>query len=208
MKIKDLPETEKPYERLECLGAEILSDAELLAIIIQSGTKEKSAISIAQEILLLDKDNKGLSFLKSITKEELMSIKGLGRIKSLQLKAIAELNIRANCPRRNIRQVIKSPTDVALLIMPEMREESQELFKTIVLNTQNQVLKIVTSAIGTANGVIVEPRDILKEAIKYNAPRIVVAHNHPSGNLTPSEEDIKVTKRLIEARQNCWNRST
>lgn len=199
MKIKDLPEMEKPYEKLENYGAEKLSDAELLAVIIKSGIKNMTAVQLAQEVLLLDKDNVGISFLKNITIENLQKIKGLGRVKAIQLKAIAELSIRMAKPQKIFRKEICSPEAVAEILMNEMKDESQEMIKTILLNTQNQLIRIVTNAVGTASSSIVEIKDVFKEPIKSNASRIILVHNHPSGDPTPSNSDIRFSIKMRDA---------
>lgn len=199
MRIKDLPKTEKPYEKIENYGAECLSNAELLAVIIKTGTKNVTAIEIAQQILLLDKENKGLGFLKNVSIEELKNINGLGRVKSIQMKALAEFAIRFSKPQIIARKIITSPEDVAKILMLEMKDETQEIVKTLILNNQNELIRIVTNAVGTGNSSYVEVKDIFKEAIKSNAMKIIVVHNHPSGFVEPSKEDIKFTQKIKNA---------
>ena len=184
MKIKDLPQTERPYEKLEIYGAENLSNAELLAIIIKTGTKEKSSISIAQEVLKLKEgtmyDN--LRFLQDISLEEFMQIKGIGKVKAIQLKAVCELSKRMSRPINNQMIKIKTPEDVVNLLMPELRYEKREVAKVILLNTKNLVLKIINISLGGANFAYLEPKDVLAEAIKLQVPKIILVHNHPSGD--------------------------
>lgn len=196
MKIKDLPDMEKPYEKLEAYGASRLSDAELLAIIIRTGTKNSTSIELAQKLLLLDTEKRGLSFLKNISIQEMMQIKGLGRVKAIQLKAVFELAGRFLVPSINKRLVITGPDIVAKLLMNELKDETQEMIKTIIMNTQNELIRIVTNAIGSVNASIIEVRDIFKEPIKSNAPKIIIVHNHPSGNPEPSASDIKFTHKI------------
>ena len=160
MKIKDLPEMEKPYEKLENYGASRLSDAELLAVVLKSGTKNKTSVELAQEILLLDSEEKGLNFLKDIPTDELQKIKGLGRVKAIQLKAVVELATRISKPRKIIKRIITSPEEVANILMADMKDETQEIMKVLVLNTKNEIIRIATVGIGTANVNLIEVRDI------------------------------------------------
>ncbi|MBQ8298288.1 MAG: DNA repair protein RadC, partial [Clostridia bacterium] len=181
MRIKDLPETEKPYEKIENYGAECLSNAELLAVIIKSGTKNVTAVEIAQQVLLLDKENQGLGFLKNVSLEDLQNINGLGRVKSIQMKALAEFAVRFSKPNKIVRKAITSPEDVAEILMAEMKDEPQEIVKTLILNNQNELIRIVTNAVGSGNSSYIEIKDIFKDAIKSSATKIIVVHNHPSG---------------------------
>ncbi len=199
MKLKDLPVTEKPYEKIENYGAQFLSNAELLAVIIKTGTKDKTAIEIAQEILLLDYQNQGLSFLKDVSIEDLKNIKGLGRVKSIQLKAMVEFAVRFSKPSSIQKKCITSPDDVATLLMNELKDEPQELIKTLILNTQNEIMRIVTIVKGSGNASYVEIKDIFKDAIKSNASKIILVHNHPSGQVTPSKADIDLTTKVKRA---------
>lgn len=199
MKIKDLPEMEKPYEKLENYGATKLSDAELLAVIIKSGTKNKTSIELAQEVLLLDGENAGLSFLNDISIEDLQKIKGLGRVKAIQLKATIELAKRISKPYNISKKSVTTPDEVANILMPDMRDASQEIMKVVVLNVKNQIIKISTIGIGTANATLIEARDVFKEPIRLNSTRIIVAHNHPSGDPTPSKSDVLFSIKMREA---------
>lgn len=199
MKMKDFPLSERPYEKLELYGAENLSNAELLAIIIKTGTKEKSVVTIAQEILKLQTGN-NLRFLQELSIEDFMKIKGIGKIKAIQLKAVAELTKRIARPINN-KIKIKSAKDVANLLMPEMRYEKREVAKILLLNSKNIVQKIITISLGGTNFACLEPKDVLSEAIKIQAPKIILVHNHPSGDATPSKSDFNLTERLYEATQ-------
>ena len=196
MKLKDLPVTEKPYEKIENYGAQFLSNAELLAVIIKTGTKEKTAVEIAQELLLLDYKNQGLGFLKDISLEDLANIKGLGRVKSIQIKALVEFAVRFSKPSSIKKQAIISPEMVASILMNELKDESQEVIKTLILNTQNELMRIVTVTKGSTNSSYVEVKDIFKDAIKSNASKIILVHNHPSGQVDPSDADIALTERV------------
>ena len=201
MKIKDLPLSERPYEKLEIYGAENLSNAELLAIIIKTGTKEQSSVSIAQEILKLKENTNqdNLRFLQELSLEEFMQIKGVGKVKAIQLKAVCELTKRISRPINDQKKTIKSPKDVADLLMPELRYEKREIVKVLILNSKNVVLRTINISLGGANFAYIEPKDALSEAVKMQAPKIILVHNHPSGDCKPSKGDYNVTDRMYEA---------
>lgn len=197
MKIKELPSLERPYEKLENFGPEMLSNAELLAIIIKTGTHKSSSIQIAQEVLKLDEEKKGISFLKDISLEELQKKSGIGRVKAIQLKALAELASRVNTTKF-VRTKISTPEDVSTIFMNELRDLKQETMKTLLLNSKNQLIRIVTNSLGSINFSYIEPRDIFREPLKSGAAKIILVHNHPSGDPTPSKQDIQFTKTIFE----------
>ena len=200
MKMKELPQSERPYEKLEMYGAHTLSNAELLAIIIKSGTREESSISTAQKILSMkNKNSDNLRFIQDMSIEEFMSIKGIGKVKAIQLKAVCEIAKRISRPIENTKVQIKCPQDVANLLNDELKYEKRELVKVIILNTKNIVMKVTDICLGTENSAILKPRDALIDAVKMGAPKIILVHNHPSGDPTPSSEDINFTNRLIQA---------
>lgn len=201
MKIKDVPITERPYEKLEMYGAEKLSNSELLAIIIKTGNKEESAINLAQKILNLIEAQENLRFLQNISIEEFMSIKGIGKVKAIQLKAVCELAKRMGQPLNSNRIVIRSPQDASNLLMEELRYEKKEEARVIILNTKNVVQKIIKVAQGGTNFAVIEPKEVLADAIKMGAPKIILLHNHPSGDSTPSKSDYEVTDRIYECAE-------
>ncbi len=182
LKIKELPISERPYEKLELYGAEKLSNSELLAIIIKTGTKEENSISIAQKVLKLNQENNvnNLRFLCDISIEELTKINGIGRVKAIQLKAIGELTKRLSEPINKKQIKIKTTKDVANILMQELRYEKQEIVKVIILNGKNIVLKITTISLGGTNFASISPKEVLTEAIRMQAPKIILVHNHPS----------------------------
>ncbi len=200
IKIKELPEMERPYEKLELYGESNLSNAELLAIMLKSGTKQKTSIELAQEILNLN-DTKvdDLNFLKDITIEEFMQIKGIGKVKAIQLKALIELSSRISRPSNYKKIVIKEPKNLANILMGELRTEKNEIAKLVILNNKNEILKIMNIAIGGTNFANIAIKDLLSEPIKMKAPKIIIVHNHPSGDSTPSRADIEFTEKVIEA---------
>ncbi len=195
--MKQLPETERPYEKLEMYGAHTLSNAELLAIIIKSGTREESSLVIAQKILSMEnKNNDSLRFIQDMSIQEFMQIKGIGKVKAIQLKAVCEFAKRLSKPIDKFRVQINSPKDIANLLMDELKHETRELVMVILLNIKNNVIKITNICLGSDNSAILKPRDALKEAIRIGAPKIALVHNHPSGDPTPSKADIEFTDRL------------
>ena len=163
MKMKELPISERPYEKLELYGASALSNAELIAIIIKCGTKEESSVSIAQKILSLEKNGESnLRFLQNVSIEEFMSIKGIGKVKALQLMAICELTKRMSRPLNTNQIQISSPKDVADLLMEEIKYEKREIVKAIILNSKNIIIKIVDVCYGGTNSAILKPKDVLQ----------------------------------------------
>ena len=196
MKIKDLPDMERPYEKLESLGAEMLSNAELIAIILKSGTKNITSVELAQNVLCLDKDSVGLAFLKDVALEDFQKIVGLGRIKAIQLKALGELLSRVRLPKTRKSHVISSPESAAKFFIGDLGLETQEYIKTMILNSQNKLIRIETNALGSTNASYVELKNIFREPIKSGAAKIIVVHNHPGGDPTPSKSDINFTIKL------------
>lgn len=200
MTIKKLPELERPYEKAQLYGIESLSNSELLAIIIKTGTKEKTSVELAQEILSIEKSEKdNIQFLQNVSIEELTQIKGIGKVKATQIKAICELNKRMTRPIQKAEIRIRTAENVAQLLMNEMQYEKREKVKVLVLNTKNILLRIIDVSYGGTNSAVIEPKDILTEPTKMGAPKIILVHNHPSGDPTPSKEDIELTKRIYKA---------
>lgn len=201
--IKKLPETERPYEKLEQKGEKVLTNAELLAIIIKTGNREETSIQLAQKILMLNENiNKNnLNFLRDITIEELVKIKGIGKVKAIQIKAVCELASRMNSIDNYKKIIIRKPKDVVEVIIQDMRFEKQEILKVIMLDNHNQILKIKDVAKGTNNFVSASVRNILNEAVKIQALKIILVHNHPSGNPNPSQKDYEFTEKVRKASE-------
>ena len=197
--MKELPSSERPYEKLEMYGADKLSNSELLAIIIKTGTREENSIEVAKRILNLRKQENDLRFLQEISMEEYKKIKGIGKVKALQLMAVGELAKRMAKPIEITNIKIKQPKDVADLLMQELRYEKREIAKLIILNNKCIVQKIVDISTGGTNYAVIEPKHVLVEAIKMEAPKIILVHNHPSGDPTPSQADYRATDRIYEA---------
>jgi DNA repair protein RadC len=193
--IKDIPSEDRPRERLLKYGAEVLSNSELLAILIRVGTKSESAIKIAQKIISTEE---GLQFLSTSTLEELSSYKGIGTAKAAQIKAALEIGKRLKNFRTDHRIKINKPFDAVEILMEDMRYLKKEHLKVLFLNTKNFVICVQDLSIGSLSSSVVHPREIFSEAIRKSCSSIIVSHNHPSGDPTPSQEDISITKRLYE----------
>ncbi|WP_432664228.1 DNA repair protein RadC [Wukongibacter baidiensis] len=195
--IKDMPENERPRERLVRYGSHTLSNSELLAILLRTGSKEKSALELASTVLSHDK--KGIRFLANCTVEELREIKGIGESKACQIIAAVELGNRLSMSQLELKKTIKSPKDVIDIFINDMRFLEKEHFKVVFLNTKNEIIAFETISIGSLNASIVHPREVFNRAIKKSSAAVILLHNHPSGNPEPSKEDINITRRLIEA---------
>lgn len=200
IKMKDLPEAERPYEKLEQYGDKALTNAELLAIIIKTGTKDETAVGLAQKVLKLNTDEKdNLKFLCDLTVEEFTKIKGIGKIKAIQLKAVCELATRINSVSSYKEKQILRPKDIAEILMERTRFEKQEILKVAMLNNKNKLIRIKEIAKGGGNFVAATIRSILNEAVKIEAAKIILIHNHPTGDPTPSKQDIEFTKNVEQA---------
>lgn len=195
MLIKDFPAEDRPRERLIRTGAESLSNQELLAILLRTGTKDESVLELANRLI---GHFEGLRFLKDASLEEMTAIKGIGTAKAVQILAAIELGRRIANLQHDTRYVIRTPQDGANYVMNDMRFLSQEHFVCLYLNIKNQVIHRQTIFIGSLNASIVHPREVFKEALRRSAASIICFHNHPSGDPSPSKEDIEVTKRLAE----------
>jgi DNA repair protein RadC len=195
LKIMDLPESERPQERLIRYGAEVLSNSELLAVILRTGTKKQNVINLSSFLL---KERGGLNGLINSTYEELKEIDGIGIVKAAEIMALAEISKRFRSFKSGEDYRISSPKDAADYVMDEMKYLQKEHLRVIMLNTKNMVICSKDVSMGSLNSSIVHPREIYTEAIKRCSASIIICHNHPSGDPTPSLEDINITKRLAE----------
>ncbi len=194
--IKDLPLEERPREKLKSLGAEALSNAELLAVLLRTGTTRETAVQLASRILARAG---GLRALPDLSLEELESFHGIGPAKAVLLKAALELGRRlATAPRREAAAVT-SPRQAAELFMEQLRYKKKEHFEVLLLNTKNQVISREVISVGSLNASIVHPREIFNAPLRKSAAAVILVHNHPSGDPSPSQEDLEVTRRLVEA---------
>ena len=195
--VRELPVDERPRERLLALGPGFLSNAELLAIVLRNGSKERSALQLAQDILSLYKDD-GVSALGRITAGELMCLQGIGSAKAAEVMAAVELGKRLNAHISRQRAMVTCPEDAADYAMPRFRYEDREHFAVILLNVKNHILSMPVISVGSLTASVVQPREVFKAAIQQAAASIILVHNHPSGDPTPSREDIEVTARMVQ----------
>ncbi len=193
--IKEWRPDDRPREKLVKNGAASLSDAELIAIIIRAGTKKYSAIDVARDLLDL---SGSLSKLASCDISEIQKIKGIGRSKAVQIAAVFELVRRVQAEPFDPSRIIRSPEDIANYYIPKLRNLRQESFWVLILNTSNQVTRDIKISEGTLNASLVHPREVFRIAIAESAASIILLHNHPSGNPNPSNDDIAITKKLVQ----------
>ncbi|NQX69548.1 DNA repair protein RadC [Paenibacillus alba] len=194
--LREVPNEERPRERMLQYGAGALSHVELLAILLRTGTVSESAVRLASRIL---NESGGLRSLVDMSKDQLTQIKGIGDAKALQIMAGIELGRRLAKSSYAERVTIRSPKDIANLMSEDLRYLQKEHFVCLFLNTKNHLLAQETLSMGSLNASIVHPREVFRAAIKRSSASIVCVHNHPSGDPTPSPEDIQLTHRLVEA---------
>lgn len=194
MKILDMPDSSRPRERFLKVGPEGLSDAELFAILLRTGTKGENVVDMSNRLI----SEYGLDKLMECSLKELEKIKGIGKTKAMQLLAIAELQKRINQSKTPVKK-ISCAKDVFDLMHEKLKDKKEEHFYVLLLNNQNNVIKEEFISKGILDSAILHPREVFKPAIKNSAARIILVHNHPSGNPEPSEEDLEITQRLISA---------
>jgi DNA repair protein RadC len=197
--VREMAEDDRPRERLERCGAEALKDAELVAVLFRTGTRALNAVALAETLLAHFGSN--LRRVSQASLEEIQEVKGIGRVKAIEIKAALELGKRLAAHQRPPVDRIRSAEDVARLLMHTFKEYETEHFKTLMMNTKNEVVKVHEVSHGGIDGTDAMPRDVLRQAVRDGAVAIIVAHNHPSGDPEPSRADIALTKRLSEAAQ-------
>ena len=197
MTIHDLPVPDRPRERLQRLGAEALSAQEILALILGRGISGESVMVTAQRLL---SQFGGLKGMAGASLEELSKVRGIGLAKAAQIKAALELASRVEGYSETTgKTVVKTPEDVAGLVSGRLKGKKKEYFLAVLLDTRNQLIKVAEISVGSLDGSIVHPREVFKEAISASAAAVIFVHNHPSGDTEASEDDIQLTKRLVEA---------
>lgn len=198
LKIKDWPEEERPREKLYKHGASYLSDAELLAILIGSGSGGVTAVDVAKRLLL---DHKQIARLAECNLSELCRMKGIGSARAARMIAAFEIGrrIESHCPDTKIK--VNTPSDIVRLFQPGMRNLKQEVFKVVLLDSGNYILKDIDISTGTLNASLVHPREVFKTAVDHLSAGIILLHNHPSGEASPSEQDKKMTEQMYNAGQ-------
>lgn len=197
--MKDIPEKERPYEKCLLLGANSLSDSELLAVILRFGTQGKSALELASEVLYSKHSQNGVLNIHRWNLQELMHIKGVGQVKAIQILCISELAKRLSKAYAAPGLSFQNPSTIANYYMEDMRHYQQEHMKLLLLNTKSKLIGESNISKGTVNSSLVSPRELFIDALQMGAVSIILLHNHPSGDPTPSKEDILVTRRIKEA---------
>lgn len=197
--IKNIPINERPYEKMFLYGERSLTNSELLSIIIRNGTKQNSALQIARNIINSSSETfNNLRFLQDLSIQELKMFNGIGEIKAIELKAVGEIAKRISKPL-DFKIEIENENSIVNLFMQELQNEKNEILKLIMLNSKNVIQKIITIAVGNERNITANIKQILSEPVKMQAPKIILVHNHPSGNSEPSYEDIIFTKKVKEA---------
>ena len=196
--VRDLPQAERPREKLLSEGPRALTNAELLAILLRTGTKEESVLHLAERILSRVKEL-GIASLVNVSPLELSEIKGIGPAKALTILAAIEFGRRIGAKTAEQRQTIQGAEDVAAYAMPRLRYQTKEYFLVMLLNMKNQVLSLQTISVGSLSASIVHPREVFQVAIRQAAAAIILIHNHPSGDATPSRQDVCITEKIKEA---------
>jgi DNA repair protein RadC len=200
MKMKDMPQEDRPYERCFREGPEVLSDAELLSIIIRSGSRESNSMDLARQILALHTPKEGILGLLHVSLPEMMKIQGIGKVKAIQLLCIGELSKRIWRSKAFAREQIFSDADmIARYYQESMRHLEQEQTHIMLFNSRQVLLREMCISIGSVNAASAGPREIFIEALRYQAVSVILIHNHPSGDPEPSREDILLTQRVLEA---------
>lgn len=197
--MQSLPLEERPYEKCEKFGAASLSDTQLLAVLLRTGTKGKSALNLAEEIIYPDHLGQGLLNVHHWTFQQLMKIKGMGRVKAIQVLCVAELSKRLSKANATMGLAFDKPSSIADYYKEDMRHAQQEHIKLLLLNSKSHLIGETNISKGTVNASIITPRELFIDALSKGAVSIILLHNHPSGDPSPSKEDVLITKRILEA---------
>ncbi len=195
-KVREMPPEDRPRERLARVGPEALRDAELIAVLFRTGTREAGAVALADAVL---RHFGGLRGLSRASVSELQQVKGLGKVKAVEIKAALELGKRLAVHSVSDRTKIRGAEDVVELLMVHFKDCEAEEFRILLLNTKHELLKQVAVSRGGLDGTVAMPRDVFRQAVREGAAAAIVCHNHPSGDPEPSRDDIALTKRLAEA---------
>lgn len=196
--MKELPEWERPYEKCRMLGAEGLTDAELLAVILRSGTRDTNCLELAKEVLLLSETEPGLLGLHTLTAAQMQQLSGIGPVKAAQLQCIGELCKRMASARHVEGMRLTRPDQIVDCYMERLRHLEQEHVLLLLMDSKCRLLQELTISIGSVNQSILNPREVFIAALQYKAVNLILLHNHPSGDPTPSKQDLLVTRRVKE----------
>ena len=196
--MKELPQRDRPNEKCLSMGPESLSDTELLAVLLRSGTPGENAVELANR-LLYQEDDEGILKIHHLTLEKLLDVKGIGKVKAVQILCISELAKRLSKASVKDMLCFQSPATIAQYYMEDLRHEKQEHMKLLMLNSKSMLIGESDISKGTVNASLITPRELFIEALQKNAVTIVIMHNHPSGDPVPSQEDIYTTNRIKKA---------
>ena len=197
--MKELPRSEQPYEKCRQYGISSLSDAELLAILIRSGTQDRKATDVAMALLQMDERYPGLEGLMRLKSQDFIKIPGIGKVKALQLEALGELARRFSRSTFKEKHLFQTSEEVARYYMAFMQTLEKEELHLLLLDLKNRMIADKLISVGTVRNALMDPREVFIQALTHHAVKIILIHNHPSGDASPSMEDITVTERLIEA---------
>ena len=190
---------ERPYEKCEQYGAENLTDAELLAVLLRTGTKGENSLQLAKRILHPDFAQEGILNIHQWSMEQLLGVKGIGKVKSIQILCLSELAKRLSKAEAQSGLNFSAPETIAQYYMEDMRHKKKEEMKLLLLNSKTKLIGESELSLGTVNTTLVSPREVFVEALRRNAVAVILLHNHPSGDPTPSKQDILITRRVTEA---------
>ena len=197
--IKEMYHEDRPYERCERFGAENLTDTELLAVLLRTGTKGENSLELAGRLLHPDFSEKGVLSIHQWTLDRLIQVRGIGRVKAIQIRCLSELAKRMSRASAAEGLDFSSPKAIAQYYMEDMRHRGKEVMKLLFLNTRSRLIGESTVSVGTVDMALVSPRELFLEALQRNAVSIILLHNHPSGDPSPSREDVQITRRVREA---------
>lgn len=197
--MKQLPEDERPYEKCKKMGVNSLTDKELVAILLRSGTKECNSLQLSEQLFSIHPVYKGLNGLPYLNYEQLVKIKGIGQVKALQILCLVELSKRLSAARTKERLKLMTPPAIANYYMDSMRYLTKEQLMVLLLDSKNCLMKETVLSVGTINASLISPREVFLEALRCDAVGIVLLHNHPSGDPTPSNQDLIVTQKILQA---------
>ena len=190
---------ERPYEKCEQYGAENLTDAELLAVLLRTGTKGENSLQLAKRILHPDFAQEGILNIHQWSMEQLLGVKGIGKVKSIQILCLSELAKRLSKAEAQSGLNFSAPETIAQYYMEDMRHKKKEEMKLLLLNSKTKLIGESELSLGTVNTTLVSPREVFVEALRRNAVAVILLHNHPSGDPTPSKQDVLITRRVTEA---------
>ena len=197
--IKEMYREERPYEKCEQYGAENLTDMELLAVLLRTGTKGENSIQLAKRILHPDFAQEGILNIHQWSMEQLLGVKGIGKVKSIQILCLSELAKRLSKAEAQSGLNFSAPETIAQYYMEDMRHKKKEEMKLLLLNSKTKLIGESELSLGTVNTTLVSPREVFVEALRRNAVAVILLHNHPSGDPTPSKQDVLITRRVTEA---------